>query len=604
MLYPQTNKVRTVIDLNGLWKFKLLKNEADFVPGEELEDFEWIAVPASYNDQKEDPAYRRFAGLSVYQRKVVIPALYKKERLVLRFDAVTNVATVYIGAIEVVRHKGGYLPFEVELSEEIVAEEELLLSVVVDNRVNNSTLPVGNEKGSIAFFGSDNAGIPSVEAGKEYQEAINLPNFDFFNYAGINRPVRIYSTPKTYIEDVVLCPALAEDGKTGLVTYEVMTAGKADFDRKAKVCVAIKDATGAVVAKAEGAKGVIEIPDANLWWPAPGVPYLYIACVTFEEDCYEQTFGIRTVKVEGKKFLINGKPFYFKGFGKHEDFMVHGRGLDLCLDVKDAGLIHWLNANSFRTSHYPYAEEMYDLCDREGIVIIDETPAVGIGAGASVDPYKKFPIKEHHEEVIRDMIDRDKNHPCVVMWSLGNEPDTEHFPESAYEYWHSLYELAHSLDPQKRPVTMVCCQNDYTKDIITRTMDVVCLNRYYGWYNLSGDLDAAMYALNMELDFWEKIGKPVMFTEYGADTVAGMHATVPEMFSEEYQAQFLLSYGEAFDKRDFIVGEQMWNFADFGTIQGPMRADGNKKGLFTRDRKPKLSAHAIRHRWGKIENFS
>lgn len=606
MLYPQTNKSRTVIDLNGLWKFRLLKEETDFVPGEELTDFEWIAVPASYNDQKEDPDYRRFAGLSVYQRKVVIPALYKKERLVLRFDAVTNAATVYIGAKEVIRHKGGYLPFEVELSEELMAENELLLSVVVDNRVNNSTLPVGNEKGSTAFFGSDNAGIPSVEAGKEYQKAINLPNFDFFNYAGINRPVRIYSTPKAYIADVIICPDLDKDGETGLVHYQVVTAGEQAETGKEdgnKICVQIKDVSGLVVAEGEGKEGVISIAKANLWWPAPGVPYLYTACIIYGEDCYEQTFGIRTVEVSGKQFLINGRPFYFKGFGKHEDFMVHGRGLNLCLDVKDVGLIHWLNANSFRTSHYPYAEEMYDLCDREGIVIIDETPAVGINAGGAVDPYKTYPIKEHHEDVIRDMIVRDKNHPCVVMWSLGNEPDSEHFPESAYEYWHSLYELAHTLDPQERPVTMVCCQNDYTRDIITRTMDVVCLNRYYGWYNLSGDLDAAMYALNMELDFWEEIGKPVMFTEYGADTVAGMHATVPEMFSEEYQAQFLLSYGEAFDKRDFIVGEQMWNFADFGTIQGPMRADGNKKGLFTRDRKPKLSAHAIRHRWSKIENF-
>lgn len=90
------------------------------------------------------------------------------------------------------------------------------------------------------------------------------------------------------------------------------------------------------------------------------------------------------------------------------------------------------------------------------------------------------------------------------MWSMGNEPDTEHFPESAYEYWHSLYEYTHTLDPQDRPVTFVCCQNNYEKDLVTRTMDVVCINRYYGWYNLSGDLDAACYALNMELDFWEK----------------------------------------------------------------------------------------------------
>ena len=73
-----------------------------------------------------------------------------------------------------------------------------------------------------------------------------------------------------------------------------------------------------------------------------------------------------------------------------------------------------------------------------------------------------------------------------MLWSLGNEPDTEHFPESARDYWRPLYEQAHTQDPQDRPVTMVCCQNDYTKDITTRTMDVVCINRYYGWYNLSG----------------------------------------------------------------------------------------------------------------------
>ena len=87
-------------------------------------------------------------------------------------------------------------------------------------------------------------------------------------------------------------------------------------------------------------------------------------------------------------------------------------------------------------------------------------------------------------------------------------------------------------DPQDRPVTMVCCQNDYTKDITTRTMDVVCINRYYGWYNLSGDLDNAAYAFKKELDFWETIDKPLILSEYGADTVAGMHGFAPEMFTE------------------------------------------------------------------------
>lgn len=594
MLYPRINKARTVMDLAGLWEFKL--GDAN-PPGDtcgRLTGGERIAVPASYNDQKEDPAYKNHYGWAWYERDIAVPAFFKGQRLFLRFDAVTHKARIYLNGRLAMEHKGGFLPFELEVTELAEPGETLRLTVAADNRISRSTLPVGNEDGT-AFFGSDNPGVPSVEAAKRWRKPANLPNFDFFNYAGINRPVRLYTTPVSCIRDLTLTPSIV--GTDGILTYEAQTEGEGD------VHVEILDMEGDRVAEAEGASGRITIPAARLWWPWPGTPYLYTARFTFGEDIYEETFGIRTVKVEGTRFLINGKPFYFKGFGKHEDSPFHGRGLYLCLDVKDVNLIHWLNANSFRTSHYPYAEEMYQLCDREGIVIIDEVPAVGIGAGERCNPYETFSIREHHEQVLRDMIRRDKNHPCVVMWSMGNEPDTEHFPESAYEYWHSLYEYTHTLDPQNRPVTFVCCQNNYERDLVTRTMDVVCINRYYGWYNLSGDLDAACYALNMELDFWEKTGKPVMITEYGADAVAGIHQCVPEMFSEEYQVEYYSRQNREFDQRPFFIGEQVWNFADFAAFQGCMRVDGNKKGLFTRERRPKLAAHYFRKRWEKIPNF-
>ena len=594
-MYPQINKSRNVLDLNGLWKFKLLENESEFTPGVELTDFEWLSVPASYNDQKENPAFRRFAGLSCYQRYFEIPNFLKGQRIVLRFDAVANLAKVYIGSKEIISHKGGYLPFEIEITDEAIYGTKVMVTVLVDNRVNSSTLPVGNEKKAGAFFGSDNAQVPAVQKGKEYQKDINLPNFDFFNYAGINRPVRIYTTPKDYIKNITI--TTTHTSSEASINCDVET----DFEGEITYTVLDKN-LNELVSATSGKSVEITIKNPIFWNPGKENAYLYTLKVETGEDTYNQTFGIRTIEVKNKQFLINGKPFYFKGFGKHEDSHIHGRGFDLTYDVKDVSLIHWLGANSFRTSHYPYAEEMYDLCDREGIVIIDETPAVGISYGGK-DAYENLNIRSHHEDVIREMIDRDKNHPSVVMWSLGNEPDLENHPESALSYWSSLYDLAHSLDKQNRPVTLVCCQNDYTRDITTRTMDVVCLNRYYGWYNLSGDLDAAMYALNIELDFWENIDKPVMFTEYGADTIAGIHNTVPEMFSEEFQAEFLLAYGKAFDNRSFIIGEQMWNFADFGTIQGPMRADGNKKGLFTRERRPKLAAHAMRQRWNAIPDF-
>lgn len=599
MLYPKMNRSRAIVDLGGIWKFKL-GDEAE--PGESwtnLQDADRIYVPASFNDQKEDPAYRNHYGWVYYERTVELPVSLctGHSRQVLRFDAVTHSAKVYINGKLVVTHKGGFLPFEVDITGLLPADDRITIGVAADNRVSHGTLPVGNED-NIAFFGSDNPGIPSVEAAKEWRKKQNMPNFDFFNFAGINRPVRIYSTPVSYIEDITLVPSL--DGDTGVLNYTIATAGAYSA---APITLKLLDAADNCLAESTGAAGQIRIPQAHLWQPYPGTPYLYKAEVHYGEDTYTEEFGFRTVEVQGTQFLINGEPFYFKGFSKHEDSPFHGRGLDLCLDVKDINLLHWMHANSFRTSHYPYAEEIYRLCDREGIVIIDETPAVGIGAGSAADPYKTFPIREHHEQVLRDMIARDKNHPCVVMWSMGNEPDTEHFPESAYEYWHSLYELTHKLDPQNRPVTFVCCQNNYEKDIVTRTMDVVCLNRYYGWYNLSGDLEAASYAWNLELDFWEKIGKPVMMTEYGADTLPGLHNCVPEMFSEEFQVEFYKMYSKAFDGRAFFIGEQVWNFADFATIQGCMRADGNRKGIFTRDRRPKMIAHYFRERWEKIPDF-
>ena len=640
MLYPKENEVRMISDLSGIWEFKLGDEREPGEECKELSHMEPIAVPASYNDQKDERAYREHYGWAYYRKSFAVPKCWQGQRVVLRFDAVTHGAKVYLDGRLMTEHQGGFLPFELDITESAPAGSRTELVVAVDNRVSHSTLPVGNE-GSTAFFGSDNPGVPAVEAAKAWTKPRNLPNFDFFNYAGINRPVRLYTTPQTYIKDITLVPDLC--GQDGIVKYQIQIREareeKQDNGNKAGtentgignpgtegaekqaagrqqtraeegtetafplVHVDILDDKGCVIAGADGESGQITIPEARLWWPWPGEPYLYTAVVTCGEDRYEQAFGIRTVRVEGTQFLINGKPFYFKGFGKHEDSAFHGRGLDLCLNVKDIHLIHWLHANSFRTSHYPYAEEMYDLCDREGIVVIDETPAVGIASADGQDPYKTFPVRQHHEAVLRDMISRDKNHPCVVMWSMGNEPDTEHFPESAYEYWHSLYELTHKLDPAHRPVTFVCCQNNYEKDLVTRTMDVVCLNRYYGWYNLSGDLDGACYGLNKELDFWEKQHKPVMITEYGADAIAGIHECVAEMFSEEFQAEFYERQNAEFDKRSFFIGEHVWNFADFATIQGCMRADGNKKGLLTRDRRPKMAAHYFRRRWGQLPNF-
>ncbi len=604
MLYPILTPSRFLCDLNGIWDFKLDNGNGFAEKWQELplEDAMTMPVPASYNDLKEGVDFREHYGWVFYQRKISLPQAVSGERVVLRCDAVTHHAKVYLDGKLLCEHKGGFLPFETEIAD-LMTGGEHLLTIAVDNVIDYTTLPVGGKGDMLGGF------MGGVEQG-ESSKPQNHPNFDFFNYCGITRPVRIYTTPKAYIRDISLVPQV--DGKSADITYRIETEGGEESSCCNECKVEVFDEKGNRVAESSGKTGVLHIDDVHLWQPLNA--YLYQVRVKFVDDEYTLPYGVRTIRVDGEKFLINERPFYFKGYGKHEDTFPNGRGIHLPMNTKDISLLKWQGANSFRTSHYPYSEEMMHLCDREGIIVIDETTAVGVnlqfGGGANFggqkvgtfDPEHGVKTQEHHKEVVRDLILRDKNYACVVMWSIANEPDSS--SEGAYEYFKPLYDLARELDGQKRPCTLVSVQMaDPQKDCSAKLSDVICLNRYYGWYFGGPDLQGPETALRKELDFWKTVGKPVIFTEYGADTVMGFHDTTPVMYTEEYQVDYYKMNNGVFDDYSLVVGEQAWNFADFATSQSLLRVQGNKKGIFTRDRKPKLAAHYFRERWKKIPDF-
>ncbi len=362
MLYPKMNESRMCIGMDGIWNFKIAGAE-DF-PQEWMEtpmkDAMTMAVPASYNDQKDTINLRSHYGWAVYQRTFMLPLQLSGQRTVLRFGAVTHQAEVWLNGVKLGAHKGGFLPFEFDVSGVLTAGENLLC-VAVDNRVNYGTLPVGNED-TIAFFGSDNPGVPSVELAKTRCKPHNRPNFDFFNYAGITRPVWLYTTPDSYIKDISIVPGI--EGENGIASYTVETVGEGNVE------IAILDENRNVVARASGPVGTCTIPNATLW--QPGKAYLYTAHVTFGADTYEQTFGIRTVEVRGTQFLINGKPFYTRQYAATCSF----RFIASCSAIGLAGIIVTIRWSSLTVlppfndlivlksdSHFSYTVHCY-CCNR------------------------------------------------------------------------------------------------------------------------------------------------------------------------------------------------------------------------------------------------
>jgi beta-glucuronidase len=588
MLRPQDTTTRETKRLDGRWAFALDpagagRDEEWFAAS--LRDARTMPVPASYNDIAADAAVHDYVGDVWYQRAVRVPRGWDGQRVVLHLESATHRATAWVGRSEVVSHEGGYTPFEADVTDVVTPGEEVLVTVCVNNVLSFQSIPPGV--------------VEDTPTGSR-----QVYWHDFFNYAGLHRSVWLLARPTAHVDDVTVVTGLA--GSAGTVRYAVESVGADGCD----VRVVLRDREGATVATGEGATGTLTVADVHRW--APGDGYLYDLEVQLVDgaelvDSYHQPVGVRTVEVRGTQFLVNGEPFSFKGFGKHEDVGVIGKGHNDAYLVHDFELMRWMGANSFRTSHYPYSEEVLDYADEQGFVLIDEVAAVGLnmGLGGGIfggQGYTTFSpdtinaaTREVHAQAIRELVTRDKNHPSVVLWSIANEPESD--TEGAEAYFEPLFDVARQADPT-RPVGFVNVMlAPHGRCRVSQFADVLMLNRYYGWYVNTGDLPGAEVAWRRELEAWAGDGKPIIITEYGADTLPGLHSVTPQPWTEEYQVAYLEMNHRVFDAVDAVVGEQVWNFADFATTPGIMRVGGNKKGVFTRDRTPKAAAFALRKRW-------
>ena len=589
-MHPKPSRTREVVSLDGLWDFcpdyadrGVLEQWNNSLPSEML-----MAVPASYNDIGVSATLRDHVGAVWYSRTLFVPSGWQNRRIYLYFGSVSHRATVYLNGTELFTNIGGFLPFEVDLSETAVVGGENLLVVRVNNELYWDSLPPGE------VFEQLKAGGEVVKVQKQQH--------DFFNYAGIHRSVLLCATAKLFIEDIALETGLERD--SGIIGYNAEMSASADcdfslqlFDRANKLC-----------AEARGPSGRLLVSAVQPW--SPEQPYLYkLRCSLHKAgelvDEYELNIGVRTVTVTDGKLCIKGQPVYLRGCGKHEDADIRGKGFDYPTYLRDMELLKWLGANSYRTAHYPYAEEMMELADRYGMLVIDEVPAVGmLGKAVTLDAvlgpvFVEGKLDErawqNHAETLKRLIRRDRNHPSVIMWSISNEAST--MEKNAEPYYRRLAETVRALD--SRPLINV----DFAMiapgaSQAAKFVDIIGLNLYFGWYSQCGDLADGAATLKAFLQEWHAAEhKPIIITEYGTDSIAGLHKLPATMFSEEFQMDFFRKYHAVFDELPFVIGEHVWNFADFMTQQGITRIDGNRKGIFTRQRQPKMAAHYLRERW-------
>src|SRR6266545_3043155 len=520
MLYPIQNEIRNKLDLSGIWDFKTDPDEVGEQNGwyNGLEGSRPMAVPGSWNEQYAD--IFNYTDLSWYVKRTFVPSSWKDQRVFIRVGSANYVGTVYVNGVKVGSHEGGHLLFAFDITDQVKWNQQNVIAISVENHLLPNRVPAGGA-GPLGV-----SGYPGAP-------------YDFFPLAGLHRPVVLYSVPKTHIEDVTVVTGI--DGKNGAVTVAVKLSG--DDTAGTVVLTGAGQTVEAQLTFVNGAgEAVLAVPSARLW--SIEDPYLYDLDIITGSDHYSLNVGIRTIAVQGKQVLLNGQPVTLNGFGRHEDFIASGKGLNLPLLVKDYQLMRWTGATSYRTSHYPYSEEEMQLADRAGFLIIDEIPAVSL----------------QFEDT-----------------AVLPEPGVD---DVGKQFLDKLVQHARQLDPT-RLVTVVGLMGGPNEWL--DTSDVICINRYWGWYTDGGELPKGIQKIDEELDhIWQALGRPVIVTEFGADTVAGLHGEPAVMFSEEYQANFIRGYLEVAAKKDFVVGMQVWNFADFAAVQGINRVGGlNLKGVFT-----------------------
>jgi beta-galactosidase/beta-glucuronidase len=527
--------------LNGDWQF-FYAELPSLVPYDAHEDdgddsiWDSVAVPGCWQLQGygtpnytnvrypfpvDPPFVPHESAIGCYRHAFDLPKSWEGRTISLVFDGVMSGFTVWLNGEEIGYSKGSHLPAEFDVTS-FIRPSHNQLAVQVMQRT----------------------------------DASYLEDQDMWRLNGIFRDVWLASSAHLHVEDLVTRTTFNEDRSHATLTATIALANSGSASRGASAVVRLSDATGAVVAEATQALGRIgagkpssvevslEVPEPDLW--SAELPALYAMTVTLVDaegvtgDSVGLNVGFRDIEIRDRQLFVNGRSVKVQGVNRHDFHPDYGYAVPYRAMVRDIELMKQHNINTVRTSHYPNDDRWYDLCDRYGLYVIDEADLethgfglVGDWSQLANDPDWKDAFLDRAER----MVLRDRNHPSVIIWSLGNE--------SGYGDNHdAMAAWIRQTDPS-RPVHYEGCVH-----VPERTP-------------IASDLHSTMYpAVATVLAEAERSDdeRPYFMCEYAHAMGTGPGS--------------LVDYWEAIRNSERLIGGCVWEWADHGIRQ--VGADGKE----------------------------
>ena len=548
--------MRTILNFNDDWLFNK--------PGETPTV---VTLPHTWNAKDgQDGGNDYWRGTASYTKRFSKPMLIGGERCFIEFLGAAMTADVFLNGKHLAHHEGGYSTFRAELTE--VLREENQLVVKVDNSVNDRVYP-------------------------------QMADFTF--YGGLYRDVNLTLVPEKHFE-------LAKDGTPGIkVTPDVRLK-----DREAHVTVETwqnggdevwieiptehgKECRRVLAGNGHTVTNII-LKNVHLW---DGVddPFLYTVTAKLVKDGevldeISTRFGCRRFAIDPEQgFFLNGRSYPLRGVSRHQDRIGLGNALTLKEHEEDMAVVRELGANTLRLAHYQHAQEFYDLCDENGIIVWAEIPYITKHMTNG---------KANAADQMRELITQCFNHPSIVCWGLSNEitassPVTEELLQNHRE----LNALCHEMDAT-RPTVMAHAFMLEKDSPLIPIADLASYNLYFGWY---------LGELEQNEEFFDEYhamypDRVIGFSEYGADANIQFHSSRPEQgdYTEEYQCLYHEHILKLIEDRPYLWATHVWNLFDFaadGRDEGGKKGE-NQKGLVAFDHKTKKDAfYLYKAAWSK-----